>query len=248
MGFLSFILTWIVSVSWSQEGLSRRILNPSYTPKSSRVPVLFLDADSTVRVSQGGHVYPLSPTDYYILPGVAEKIRSYNQLGYLVAIVSNQGGISAGNIAIDVVDGALRNMVSDLYEKHQARVDYYDFAENKATNDPDRKPAIGMAERLQQKLKAKFGSHNRIDLERSLMVGDAAFMSHENRPDGRAGADFSNFDRGFARNLGVKYLEPHQFFGWERFGFERLHKMKDAQYYEMLSAPRSCRGRILMKK
>lgn len=247
MGILELLVAIGVSISWSQTDLNRRQLSPEFSPNSNAVKVLFLDADSTVRVSRGGHVYPLSPTDYYILPGVAEKIRAYNKAGYLVAIVSNQGGISAGNIKIEVVDAAIHNMVKELKEKHQARVDYFDYAESKSDSDPDRKPAIGMAERLLQKLKAKFSSQMTIDKSKSMMVGDAAYMSHETRSDGRAGQDFSNFDRGFAHKLGVKYLEPNQFFGWDTYGFERVHKMKEAQFVETLMAPGSCRGRILRR-
>lgn len=247
MGLSAFLFILVSSFSWAQSNLSRRLLDPAFSPTESSLKVLFLDADSTVRVTRGGAPYAQSPTDYYILPGVAEKIRAYNQAGFLVFMISNQGGISGGRIKIEVVDQAFKNMVNELKEKHQARIDYYDFAENKSENDPDRKPAIGMADRLEKKLKEKFGAQMKIDLTHSFMVGDAAYMNHERRQDGRSGEDFSNFDREFARNLGVRYLEPHEFFGWQKYGFERIHKMVDAQYVELLNSPRSCRGRVFTR-
>ena len=165
-----------------------------------------------------------------MLPGVADKLRELNEQGYFVAIVSNQGGIPQ-HISLDNADAALTNLSQDL-SRQAAFVHYFDFAEN---NDDDRKPGIGMALRLETKL-AALGL--KIDKENSFMVGDSAYRKAtgsrpaDTRPDGRPGFNFSNSDRYFADNYGIKFYEPQTYFGWEKYGVELIENRKDLERLE----------------
>lgn len=183
------------------------------------VKVAFFDADSTLRISRSGSPTANAADDVYVLPFVAAEIKKLNEQGYLVAIVSNQGGVAAGYTSIEVAEGALL-FVGEQLHRLDAKIDYIDFAEEK--ND-FRKPKTGMAELLNEELMDKCGVG--IDYEASFMVGDAGYKKNVDgpHPDGRPADDFSNSDRGFAENLGIPFTEPTDYFGWRRYGAFNLH-------------------------
>jgi D-glycero-D-manno-heptose 1,7-bisphosphate phosphatase len=54
---------------------------------------IFLDRDGTVNEEMG---YINHPDRFIIFPFVSESIRIFNQLGYLVIIITNQSGIARG--------------------------------------------------------------------------------------------------------------------------------------------------------
>ncbi len=209
--------------------LQRQTLLSSWSPPTNGiVKVAFFDADSTLRISKSGSPSANGVHDYWILPGVAHQIQRLNQDGFLVAIVSNQAGIPQ-YVSLEDADQALFNLIQDL-RIQGAFVDYFDFAENK---DRFRKPQTGMKERLENVLQQTFGNHVRIDSTHSLMVGDSAYKKASGsspadvRPDGRAGFNFSNSDRIFAKNLGIDFHEPQYFFGWSKYGVEIIETVSD---------------------
>lgn len=177
-------------------------------------PVAFFDADSTLRVSKSGSVTADDPADVNILPFVARKIRELGELGYFVAVVSNQGGVGSGHQSYEDAEGALAFTVAQL-GRLGATVHYFDFAE---AYDEYRKPQTGMGTRLDGLLKTRCGAG--VDFARSLMIGDSAYKKNVDgpSPDGRPADDFSNSDRLFAENLGVGFSEPLDAFGWRAFG------------------------------
>jgi DNA 3'-phosphatase len=183
------------------------------------VKVAFFDADSTLRVSRGGSPTANAKDDVYILPFVASKIASLQSEGYLVAIVSNQGGVAAGFTPIEVAEGALV-FVAEQLDRLGAKINYLDFAEAK---DAFRKPETGMAELLDEVLNDKCGV--RINYDESFMVGDAGYKKDADgpHPDGRPADDFSNSDRGFAENLGIPFTEPTDYFGWRTWEVYNIH-------------------------
>ena len=178
------------------------------------VKVAFFDADSTLRISRGGTPTANAKDDVYVLPFVASKIKQLNADGYLVAIVSNQGGVAAGYTPIEVAEGGLLFVGQQLAELG-AEIDYMDFAEAK---NEFRKPKTGMAELLEELLQHKCGVG--IDYENSFMVGDAGYKRDVDgaHPDGRPADDFSNSDRGFAEKLEIPFSEPTDYFGWRDYG------------------------------
>lgn len=183
---------------------------------TNKAKVAFFDADSTIRISKTKSVTANEENDVLILPFVAKKIRELNESGYLIAIVSNQGGVKDNKEKFQIAQGSL------LYTIHQlarlgARVDYFDFAEffdDKDLNKGFRKPAIRMATTLEENLKkACKNDALRIDKDLSFMVGDSAAI-----PD-----DFSDSDRIFAENYKIGFFEPKVFFSWSDFGVDDIN-------------------------
>jgi bifunctional polynucleotide phosphatase/kinase len=180
--------------------------------------VAFFDADSTLRCSKSGSPTANAGDDVNVLPFVASAIRDLNAQGYLVAVVSNQGGVAAGYTDFEVAEDALVYVGSQL-SSVGAKVDYLDFADQK---DEYRKPNTGMGTHLEGLLQSECGAS--IDWAHSFMVGDAGYKKDVDgpHPDGRPADDFSNSDRGFAENLGIPFSEPTDYFGWRDWGFYNI--------------------------
>lgn len=176
------------------------------------VKVAFFDADSTLRVSASGTVSANDGKDVRLLPFVAERLQQMASEGYLIAIVSNQAGVQYGHVTIEEADAALM-YTADLIRAAGGEVHYVDYADS---NGPDRKPATGMADRLDALLEQSFGAA--IDRGDSMMVGDSAYKHGvDTRPDGSDGTNFSNSDRRFAEAAGVPFVEPTDAFGWAAY-------------------------------
>lgn len=193
----------------------RQSLDMFTCPKGKKeIKVAFYDADSTLRVSKKNGVTAMAIDDVDILPFAARSVKADHDAGYLVAIVSNQGGVGSGKTKYEVAEGGLRTTAEKLGQLG-AKVDYFDFAEN---DDEFRKPEVGMATRLSGFVEAKCGRG--IDIAQSKMVGDSAYKEGEDgpSPDGRKADDFSNADRLFAENLGVPFQEPTDAYGWRDYG------------------------------
>lgn len=216
--------------------VKRQSLAPAYRPAGTGpVRVAFFDADSTLRVSRSGNVSANGPRDVELLPGVAQKLRALAEDGYLLAVVSNQGGVAAGHVALEDADAALAYTLR-LLARHGAPMHYYDFAE---ARDNNRKPAIGMAHILARVLR---DTHNRsIDWPGSLMVGDSAWKRKKDKePDGTPGEDFSNSDRKFAVHVrralaageGFPFYHPRDFFGWAEKGVRNFRKFERVRAFK----------------
>ncbi|MBI4863606.1 MAG: HAD-IIIA family hydrolase [Candidatus Riflebacteria bacterium] len=196
----------------------RRVISGSFQPAAGPVKIAFFDADSTLRVAPSGSVSANGPTDVAILPLVAEQLVKLNKDGYLLAIVSNQNGISQGYVTFEAANAALLYTQSQL-AKLGVSFHYYDFAER---SDENRKPDIGMGKRLADTIKAKLGRD--VDWAHTIMVGDSGWKKGKDvEPDGTPGEDFSNADRLFGENLakrfgGVQFHHPRTFFRWLRHG------------------------------
>jgi DNA 3'-phosphatase len=189
----------------------RQILDSSFVITDSKVKVAFFDADSTLRKSKSGKFIVGEPSDVEILSGVVEKIKELNAQGYLIAVVSNQGGVPK-QVSYENADQTLLATLQMIRDQG-AVIHYYDFAEGKNEN---RKPGTGMAKNLQRVLDMDFPEGVKIDYAQSFMVGDAAYKKGELRPDGTKGNDFSNSDRLFAEAIKVPFEEARYFFGWKK--------------------------------
>ena len=56
---------------------------------------IFLDRDGTIN-SDEGHYYIYKVEDFVFNPGVIDGIRRLNEAGYLIIVVTNQGGVAKG--------------------------------------------------------------------------------------------------------------------------------------------------------
>jgi len=114
---------------------------------------------------------PLNPDQFNLLPGAAHAIRTLNDLGFKVAVVSNQPGIAKGKMTKKLFEKITLKMKKEL-EREGARLDaeYYCFhhpdavKEEYRLNCDCRKPKPGLL--------LKVASELNLDPSRSYVVGD----------------------------------------------------------------------------
>lgn len=224
--------------SFARAELRRTLYKPfdfaAYQSSGAKIPVAFFDADSTLRVTRSGEVAPNTAEDVELLPFVGTKTALAARQGFFVAIVSNQGGIGRF-LTLEQADQAIAR-TAELTLAAGGMIHYFDYAES---NNEDRKPGIGMARRLEAKLREWSGNPNlQIDLQRSYMVGDSAWARGRNgnpgdtRPDGQPGTNFSNSDRLFAENLGIPFRYVREYFDLQRLNvdyFENFQQLSQAR-------------------
>lgn len=125
---------------------------------------VFLDRDGLINRQAAPHHYISAPKDFEILPGVPEAIRSLNDAGFLVIVVTNQRGVARGMLTIKQVNAVHGFLQSEL-AKYGAHIDAIYVCPHADGECTCRKPDIGlflMAER-------DFD----IDKSQSWMVGDS---------------------------------------------------------------------------
>ena len=131
-------------------------------------PAVFLDRDGTIN-EQMGYVNHLSR--FQLLPGVARAIRSLNEAGLPVVVVTNQSGLARGYFPESLLE-AVHAELHRLLAREGAHLDglyvcphHPEAKEERFRLDCDcRKPRTGLLERAA----AELG----LDLGRSYMVGD----------------------------------------------------------------------------
>jgi D,D-heptose 1,7-bisphosphate phosphatase len=124
---------------------------------------VFLDRDGTVIVDVG---YPRDPRQVQLIAGAGSALRTLQQEGFTLVLVSNQSGIGRGWVKPDEAEQVHAQVVASL-EGEGVHLDgaYY------CPHAPEagcacRKPSPGMLLRAAQELD--------LDLSRSFMVGDRA--------------------------------------------------------------------------
>ncbi len=124
---------------------------------------LFLDLDGTVIKTKSGNDFPKDYDDWEFINGMLPLIRSYSDKGYIIILVSNQGGIEAGHVdpvKFEQKFDRIRNEIADyigcgvsgFYCPFIAKDNYY------------RKPNPGMIYRAAVELE--------LNLFESIMIGD----------------------------------------------------------------------------
>lgn len=128
---------------------------------------VFLDRDGTLN-EERGYVYRVE--DWAWIPGAVEAIKGFNQLGFLVIVVTNQAGIARGYYGHEDVK-RLHLHVQVSAASRGAIIDglYYCPHHSKYGEDSDcncRKPRPGLLYQAQE-------DYN-IDLQTSFIIGDKA--------------------------------------------------------------------------
>jgi D-glycero-D-manno-heptose 1,7-bisphosphate phosphatase len=124
---------------------------------------VFLDRDGTIIEDAG---YISDPAAVRLLPGAAPAIRTLNQQGWIVVVVTNQSGIARGLVTLDEYRGTERRL-DELLTLEDARLDAHYFCPHlPEVNGPCdcRKPGS----LLYRQAAERFG----VDLARSWWVGD----------------------------------------------------------------------------
>lgn len=125
---------------------------------------LFLDRDGVLNRERGDYTYSIN--DFAVLPDVAEALQLAREKGFLLIVISNQGGIAKGIFTQERVE-VLHKMLSDELAKFGVQFDevYYCPHHSDVAKCICRKPDSVMLE----KAIARFG----IDVTKSVMIGDS---------------------------------------------------------------------------
>jgi HAD superfamily hydrolase (TIGR01662 family) len=145
---------------------------------------LIVDLDGTVRTSRGPAPFPLKPSDVEILPGRKALLHRLVGEGVVVVAVTNQAGVSMGQLSEADVVACNRRTAEELELDLDIRYCPHPAG---AIRCWCRKPMPGLGVAL-------IREHD-LDREQTTMVGD------------------QDSDRAFAQNLGVAFAEAEDFFG-----------------------------------
>lgn len=216
---------------------TRKFLKRDFKVVDGKVKVAFFDFDDTVRTAPSGNVTAKNADDVYVLPGVGDRIARLVEEGYLVVGATNQGGVDLGYTTFEEAEKAALKTISEISKQNpKAQFHYFDMATGGA-GDYYSKPNIGMGTHLEMLLKQQGLS---VDWANSFMVGDAQYKKEQMTPRGSRGSDFSDTDRRFAENLGIRSIHPRDFFGWSADVQDAISK-KDISTLEKFQI-RSCRS------
>lgn len=138
------------------------------TDPTTRRPAVFFDRDGTINEQMG---YINHITRFHLLPGVGQAIRSLNDAGLPVAVVTNQSGLARGYFPESLLDEVHEKMRRQL-ALEGARIDGLYICPHHPEAKEERfrlacncrKPKTGLLEQAA----AELG----LDLARSYMVGD----------------------------------------------------------------------------
>lgn len=125
---------------------------------------LFLDRDGVLNRERGDYTYSIE--DFEVLPDVAEALQVAREKGFLLIVISNQGGIAKGIFSQERVE-ILHKMLADELAKSDVFFDeiYYCPHHSDVAKCICRKPDSVMLE----KAIARFG----VDVTKSIMIGDS---------------------------------------------------------------------------
>jgi D-glycero-D-manno-heptose 1,7-bisphosphate phosphatase len=127
---------------------------------------VFIDRDGTIN-SDEGHYYIFSPLDFILNPGVGEGLKLLHDAGYLLIVITNQGGIAKGKYDfkdVESVHDEMNRQLSKFGVKLSAI--YYCPHHSDVQKCLCRKPGNLNIE----KAIARF----QIDRNQSFMVGDSS--------------------------------------------------------------------------
>lgn len=137
---------------------------------------VFLDRDGVINAlvyheDAGVIDCPFSASQFKLLPRVPEAIRLLNELGFRVAIVSNQPGIAKGHLRQETLNLFESTMLSAIRDAGGRLDQIYYCLHHPEAQVPElrqscrcRKPGIGMLEQASHDL--------RVPLNQCYMVGD----------------------------------------------------------------------------
>ena len=139
---------------------------------------------------------------------VKSKLDEYQKNDYILAVFSNQNGITQGHIK----ESEFKEKIDKIFTQELKYPIITFFAKEK---DYYRKPCIGMLDLFQK----KFNDDILLDINECIFVGDAAGRKKSNTYKRN---DFSNSDYKFALNCGFKFFTPEEFFLNEKSDYPEI--------------------------
>lgn len=125
---------------------------------------VFLDRDGVINVKMPESEYVRNWDEFQFLPNVADWIRIFNALDFLVIVVTNQRGVALGRMSEAALAEIHRRMVSELAAAGACIDDVFACPHHSGSCDC-RKPKPGLVHAAQAKWD--------INLAGSLMIGDS---------------------------------------------------------------------------
>ena len=180
------------------------------------------DFDNTLVQQKSSRKFPSSADDWKPLFGenvIKNKLEQLDKEGYIIVIVSNQGGVQKKKVSLDDMKDRFKNFMEYVC------VPVYVMASIKY--DHCRKPCTGIFDFIMKDVNYGGWCKDEIDVKNSFYVGDAAgrVKGWDKNDDKRS--DFSCSDRKFAYNCGLQFYTPEQYFlekdptdKWEWGGIE----------------------------
>lgn len=124
---------------------------------------IFLDRDGVLNREIGRYLHTVH--EFEMLPNVAEVLRQLKMRGYLLIVISNQGGIDKGEVEQETVDAMFAKLDADLKAAGVALDAWYYCPHHPEVSACRcRKPDSLLFEQAIE----RFG----IDPNRSVMIGD----------------------------------------------------------------------------
>lgn len=120
---------------------------------------MFLDRDGVINEKAPPHEHIRSWGEFHFLPNIADWIRIFNTLGYLVIVVTNQRGLARASVE-EIHDRMIREL-----SQSGARIDDVFVCSHEEGSCECRKPKPGLVLQAQRKWD--------LDLAKSLMIGDS---------------------------------------------------------------------------
>ena len=127
--------------------------------------VIFLDRDGVINKKACEHDYIKQWKDFFFLPNVEKAIKEFNELGYIVLIVTNQRGIAKRLLTRETLDEIHRNMQNHL-QLFGAHIDKIYVCPHDLDECDCRKPKIGLFLEAEKDFS--------IDKNQSWMIGDSS--------------------------------------------------------------------------
>ena len=124
---------------------------------------VFLDRDGVLNQSLGKRP-PNNKHELTLLPGVPEAVAELNRAGFLVFVVTNQGGVGLGYMTPDDLAGIHDKLAEEVAKAGGHFTEMMACIHKPRSGCPCRKPKPGMLLDLAKR-------HN-VDLARSFMIGD----------------------------------------------------------------------------
>jgi len=185
--------------SFKEVGNNNSVLFYETSEKTYSDKIIGFDMDDTLIKTLSGKKFAQGKSDWqFLFPEVPEKLKQLHKDNYKLVIFSNQLGIGNNNILPATVTTKIMDILNQL------KVPFQVFL---ATQDDEyRKPATAVWNLMLD----EYNNLVKPDLTKCIYVGDAA-----GRLDGwKEGhkKDFSCSDRKFAKNCGINFATPEEFF------------------------------------